>query len=42
MSFDEYEVDCFSAGPQTVVIPYQEFEELINPRIPRLWWPRVV
>jgi hypothetical protein len=42
MSFDEYEVDCFAAGPQTVVIPYEEIKQAMNPRVPRLWGPKVV
>jgi hypothetical protein len=42
MSFDEYEVDCFAAGPQTVVVPYEDFKQVVNPRVPRLWWPSVV
>lgn len=42
MSFDEYEVDCFGAGPQTVAIPYEEFKQILNLRAPRLWWPSIV
>jgi hypothetical protein len=42
LNFDEYQVDCFAAGPQAVEIPHAEFKAIINPRLPRLWWPRVV
>jgi hypothetical protein len=42
MSFDEYEVDCFAAGPQTVAVPYEKFKQILNPHVPRLWWPSVV
>lgn len=42
LSFDEYQVDCFGAGPQSVEIPYEELKAVINPRLPRLLWPRVV
>jgi hypothetical protein len=42
LNFDEYQVDCFGAGPQAVEIPYEEFKDIINPRLPRFWWPRVV
>lgn len=42
LSFDEYQVDCFGAGPQSVEIPYEVLKAVINPRLPRLWWPRVV
>jgi len=40
LSFDEYQVDCFGAGPQAVQVPYEEFKAVLNPRLPRLWWPR--
>lgn len=39
LSFDEYQVDCFGAGPQAVEIPYEQLRTILNPRLPRLWWP---
>jgi hypothetical protein len=42
LTFDEYQVDCFGAGPQVVQIPYEAFKTIVNPRLPRLWWPKAI
>jgi hypothetical protein len=39
LTFDEYQVDCFAAGPQIVEISAVELKPLLNARLPRLWWP---
>ena len=41
LTFDEYQVDCFGAGPQVVELPYEAFRAIVSPRLPR-FWPRVV
>jgi hypothetical protein len=37
VTFDEYQVDCFGAGPQVIDIPYEEFKSIVNVRLPQLW-----
>jgi len=37
LTFDEYQVDCFGAGPQVVDISYGEFRPIVNVRLPKLW-----
>jgi len=34
ITFDEYQVAPYAAGPQTVVVPYRELQALINPQGP--------
>lgn len=34
ITFDEYQVAPYAAGPQTVVVPYSELKSLINPNGP--------
>lgn len=34
ITFDEYQVAPYAAGPQTVVVPYSELQSLINPNGP--------
>ena len=34
ITFDEYQVGAYAAGPQTVIIPYAELAALIDPRGP--------
>jgi hypothetical protein len=34
ITFDEYQVAPYAAGPQTVTIPYSELADLINPAGP--------
>jgi hypothetical protein len=32
ITFDEYQVAAYAAGPQTVVVPYSELKGLIDPQ----------
>lgn len=41
LTFDEYPVDCYAAGPQIVEVPFMELKPLLNVRLPRLWWPTI-
>jgi hypothetical protein len=34
ITFDEYQVAPYAAGPQTVIVPYNELQALINPQGP--------
>jgi hypothetical protein len=42
LTFDEYQVDCFAAGPQIVEIPAAELRSLLNAHLPRFWWPEKI
>jgi hypothetical protein len=37
LTFDEYQVDCYAAGPQVIEIPASRLEAALNRRLPRLW-----
>ncbi len=37
LTFDEYRVDCYAAGPQIVEIEFTRFQTMLNPRLERLW-----
>lgn len=37
ITFDEYQVDCYAAGPQIVEIATVDIEDVIQPRIRYLW-----
>ena len=32
ITFDEYQIDCYAAGPSEVFVPYSVFTENINDR----------
>jgi hypothetical protein len=34
ITFDEYQVAAYAAGPQTVVVPYSELQAVIDPASP--------
>jgi hypothetical protein len=34
ITFDEYQVAPYAAGPQTVVVPFSELTNLLNPEGP--------
>jgi len=33
VQFDPYQVDCYAAGPQMVIVPYQHIRGILNPAI---------
>ena len=37
ISFDEYQVDCFAAGPQVVEIKALDIDDFIKPKVRYLW-----
>ena len=39
ITFDEYQVATYAAGPQTVTVPYSELTTLINPKGPLAMFP---
>jgi hypothetical protein len=37
ITFDEYQVDCYAAGPQVIEIPAADIADIVHPRIRSLW-----
>lgn len=37
ITFDEYQVDCYAAGPQVIEIPASDIADIVHPRIRSLW-----
>jgi hypothetical protein len=37
ITFDEYQVDCYAAGPQVIEIPASAIADMVHSRIRSLW-----
>jgi hypothetical protein len=37
VTFDEYQVDCFAAGPQVIAIPAAHIADIVHARITSVW-----